>query len=100
MVFNSYQYILFLVVVVCIYWSLRQVRHQNALLLVAGYVFYGSWDWRFLALILFSTLVDYFVGKTLVKLSGRRRFNLLLISLAVNFGILGFFKYFNFFVDS
>jgi len=74
---------------------------QNLLIAVSSYVFYGWWDWRFLLLILFSTLVDYFVGFWMAKAeeSKHRKF-LLYTSLFVNLGLLGFFKYYNFFIDN
>lgn len=100
MAFNSVQYALLLVVVFGIYRKLRR-REQNALLLVASYAFYAAWDWRFLSLLWISTLVDYSVGKRMGKTDrpdSRRR--LLAVSMAVNLGILGFFKYFGFFADS
>lgn len=102
MIFNSIEYALFLPVVFGSYWLLRRhVRWQNALLLVASYVFYGSWDYRFLSLIIISTLVDYEVGRRIHRTDEERaRKRLLILSLAVNLGILGFFKYFNFFIES
>ncbi len=108
MLFNSFEFALFLPVVLAAYWSLRNApRWQNVLLLVASYVFYGYWDWRFLSLIGFSTLVDYTVGIQLHaelqrseghKTRAARRW--LLTSLVCNLGLLGFFKYFNFFSGS
>jgi D-alanyl-lipoteichoic acid acyltransferase DltB (MBOAT superfamily) len=86
--------------VLVLYWSLRHGA-QNALLLVASYLFYGAWDWRFLGLLVVSTVVDYGVGIGLGATTDRRRRRLLLgASLATNLGILGFFKYAGFFVDS
>ncbi len=79
----------------------RSLKLQNVFILVASYVFYGWWDYRFLSLIALSTVVDYFIGDLLSKqdsTSSRKR--LLLASLFVNLGVLGFFKYYNFFVDS
>lgn len=76
-------------------------KAQNRMLLVASYVFYGAWDWRFLSLILLSTLVDYAVGLRMGReVSDTRRKRLLWISLAVNLGMLGVFKYLGFFVES
>jgi len=70
-------------------------------LLAISYLFYGYWDWRFLSLIAFSTIVDYFVGQFLSKAKTKKvKFRWLLISVGVNLGLLGFFKYCNFFVDS
>lgn len=101
MIFNSFQYILFFILVIVVYWSLRRTRWQNAVLLGASYVFYGSWDWRFLSLILISTAIDYTVGLYLSSTQNpvRRRW-LLGISIAGNLGILGLFKYFDFFTRS
>jgi D-alanyl-lipoteichoic acid acyltransferase DltB (MBOAT superfamily) len=100
MLFDSPAYFIFLVIVVCLYWRLTW-RRQNALLLCASYFFYGWWDWRFLLLMICSTLIDFVIGKQLGDLPpGPRRRALLVISLCVNFGILGFFKYCNFFIDS
>ena len=74
---------------------------QNRMLLVASYIFYGAWDWRFLSLIMLSTIIDYFVGLSLAKeTADTKRRRLLLVSLAVNLGMLGIFKYFGFFIDS
>ena len=71
------------------------------LVAIASYVFYGWWDWRFLSLILFSTLVDYSIGLALSKTSEKQKRRLLLwISLGVNLGLLGFFKYYNFFIEN
>jgi len=100
MLFDTPIYFAFLVVIVLIYWRLEW-RRQNALLLVASYFFYGWWDWRFLILILTSTVVDYHCARYIANSPdiGRRR-ALLALSLAVNIGFLGFFKYFNFFIGS
>jgi D-alanyl-lipoteichoic acid acyltransferase DltB (MBOAT superfamily) len=74
---------------------------RNVFLLAASYVFYGFWDWRFLPLIVVSSVTDFFLGSLLGKTDDKPKRKLfLIISLAVNLGILGFFKYFNFFVDS
>ncbi|MCX7021733.1 MAG: MBOAT family protein [bacterium] len=103
MLFNSLQFALFLPAVVVGYWLLRRKppRYQNLLLLAASYLFYAWWDWRFLGLIIIVSLSDYLVGRGLAveERPGRRRL-LLGVSLVVNLGILGFFKYFNFFADS
>lgn len=79
----------------------RNYRSQNRWLLLASYFFYGYWDWRFCSLLLISTLVDFYIGRAIYRATslGRRR-ALLLTSLCTNLGILGFFKYFNFFADS
>jgi alginate O-acetyltransferase complex protein AlgI len=83
-----------------VYWRLRP-RPQIVLLLVASYVFYGAWDYRFLSLLIISTLVDYGAGRGLARTDdpALRRL-LLLLSVGTNLGILGFFKYFDFFIDS
>lgn len=85
------------------YWFVlnRDLKLQNAFVLGASYFFYGWWDYRFLALIAFSTLVDYAIGIAISKSTIKsKRKMLLLVSLVVNLGLLGFFKYFNFFIDS
>jgi len=100
MYFDSTVYIVFLALIVLLYWRLRH-RSQNVMLLVASYFFYGWWDWRFLFLMGASTLVDYFAARGIsASINPIRRRALLFCSLALNFGFLGFFKYFNFFADS
>lgn len=103
MLFNSIDFAIFLPIVFVLYWFLfnKHIRLQNALIVVASYIFYGWWDWRFLSLILFSTLVDYTVGRKLKHEA--KPFNrkiLLWISILVNIGFLGVFKYYNFFLDN
>ncbi len=102
MLFNSFAFAAFLPVAFSLYWLLQgRVRAQNGFLLVASYVFYGWWDWRFLILIAFSSLVDYSVGRGLATVTGVWGRRLLLsTSLTANLGLLGFFKYFNFFAES
>lgn len=100
MLFNSLVFLGFITIVFIVYPRLR-LRGQNIFLLVASYVFYGYWDWRFTFLILSSTIVDFWVGQGIqASISQIRRKLLLLCSMIVNLGILGFFKYFNFFVAS
>ena len=100
MAFNSVQYALLLLVVVVVYRRLSR-RGQNVLLLLASYLFYGFWDWRFLGLLWISTVTDYLVGRRMGNEdSAERRKQLLWVSMAVNLGILGFFKYFGFFTQS
>ncbi|MFN3167567.1 MAG: MBOAT family O-acyltransferase [Phycisphaeraceae bacterium] len=100
MTFNSVTYFVFLGIVLAAYYLLK-LRLQNILLLAASYVFYGWWDYRFLSLLAISTVVDYSMGRVLegqARLGVRR--TALWVSLVTNLGILGFFKYFNFFADS
>ncbi len=103
MLFNSIEFAIFLPIVFFLYWFVtnKNIKAQNSLLLTASYVFYGWWDWRFLSLIVISSFVDYFVGIGLSKTNkDRKRKLLLLTSIFVNLGFLGFFKYFNFFSES
>jgi D-alanyl-lipoteichoic acid acyltransferase DltB (MBOAT superfamily) len=103
MLFNSIDFAIFLPVVFFLYWFVtnKNIRIQNLLLVIASYLFYGWWDWRFLALILFSTIVDYLVGLGLGKEKNQsKRKYLLYISIIVNLGFLGFFKYYNFFLEN
>jgi len=101
MLFNSIDFAVFLPIVFILYWFVanRDLKLQNLLVVVASYVFYGWWDWRFLFLILFSTVVDFRVGLGLeTQDDPKRRKFLLLCSILVNLGLLGFFKYYNFFL--
>lgn len=103
MLFNSIQYALFLPVVFALYWLLARVgrRWQNVFLLVASYYFYGSWDIRFLGLLAFSTLLDYYCGIRIgTQVHQQKRRIWLWISLAVNLGFLAVFKYYDFFTSS
>ena len=98
MAFNSYQFAAFLLLAVVAYWNLcRSLKAKNALLLGLSYFFYCCWDYRFLSLILISTFVDFYAGKKIHQ-TGEKKW--LWFSLITNLGILGFFKYFNFFVGS
>jgi alginate O-acetyltransferase complex protein AlgI len=99
MLFNSFQYWIFFLIVAVLFYSMP-FRIGKVLLLLASYVFYMWWDPRFIVLILTSTVVDYFLGIWLEVTSGRRKKLLLAISLVVNLGILGFFKYYDFFAGS
>ncbi|SNQ43936.1 MBOAT family O-acyltransferase [Cellulophaga lytica] len=103
MLFNSIDFAIFLPIVFFLYWVVvnKNLQLQNFLLLVASYVFYGWWDWRFLSLIAFSTLVDYTLGVLLGKEEKESKRKVYLwTSIIVNLGFLGFFKYYNFFVES
>jgi len=102
MLFNSIAYLVFLPVVFILFWSFRKhLKAQNVLLLIASYVFYAWWDYRFLGLIIASTLVDYGIGLTLAKTEKISQRKLLLsLSLVFNLGLLCVFKYYNFFIES
>ncbi len=103
MLFNSTTFVLFLSVVFLLYWFVfnRSNDLRNGFLIAVSYFFYGWWDWRFLSLIFISSLSDFIIGKQLFKTSAtRQRRSLLILSLVVNLGILGYFKYSNFFMAS
>ena len=118
MLFNSFAFAAFFSVVVAIYFACRRrLAWQNGMLLVASYFFYGWWDWRFLGLIMASTLIDFVCGKVLDRRveidhnseggepapyarTEKTRRAVLLLSVAANLGILGFFKYYDFFAAS
>jgi alginate O-acetyltransferase complex protein AlgI len=102
MLFNSLEYLIFLPVVFIIYWLLKNsYKKQNILLLISSYIFYGWWDYRFLSLIIFSSFLDYFVGQKIEDAIGdKNKKHWLLVSLFSNLGLLGIFKYYNFFADS
>src|SRR5437773_4062401 len=100
MIFNSISFLIFLGFVLVLYYRLGH-RGQNGLLLVASYVFYGWWDYRFVALLLFTTFFDYFCALWIeAEPRPSRRRLLLASSMMVNLGVLGIFKYFNFFAQS
>jgi alginate O-acetyltransferase complex protein AlgI len=100
MLFNSLDFLIFFAFVYAVYLVLPH-RGQNILLLVASYYFYGSWDYRFLSLIALSTTVDHLVATRIYQTDDqRKRRQLLAVSMVVNLGVLGFFKYFNFFIGS
>jgi len=103
MLFNSIEFFVFLLIVLSIYWGVtsKRIKFQNVLVLVASYVFYGWWDYRFLSLIALSTVVDYFIGRSIYVSSNKSiKKRLLWVSALFNIGLLGLFKYYNFFVDS
>jgi alginate O-acetyltransferase complex protein AlgI len=103
MLFNSLNFALFLPIVFTIYWALSKAKltYQNLFLLVCSYFFYACWDWRFLFLLVFSTFLDYFTGIKMhdAKNTGIKKFWFWL-SIIVNLGFLGVFKYYNFFAES
>jgi alginate O-acetyltransferase complex protein AlgI len=102
MVFNTLVFAVFFVIVFSMYWMLRHsLRMQNLLLFVASSFFYGWWDWRFLFLMYFTIVLDFLVGLGLERQTDQRKRRLLLIlSITANLTVLGFFKYFNFFIES
>jgi D-alanyl-lipoteichoic acid acyltransferase DltB (MBOAT superfamily) len=101
MLFNSFVFFVFLAVVLPIFYCLPTKTSKNVFLLIASYVFYGYWDWRFCALLILSTIIDFYIG---LKIHNARTAQLskryFLVSLITNLGILGVFKYFNFFIES
>lgn len=101
MTFTSLTFLIFLPLVFALYWGIPHRRSQNVVVLLASYLFYGWWDYRFCSLMLIASVVDYWVGRALqaTDRQGWRNFWIGL-SLVINLGMLGFFKYYNFFVDS
>lgn len=103
MLFNSVHFALFLPLVFLLYWFVtkRSLKHQNLLLLISSYYFYSVWDWRFMFLLLFSTFLDYYTGQKMSQSSNPLNRKLWLwLSVAINLGFLGVFKYYNFFAES
>lgn len=102
MLFNSSVFAVFLVVIFILYWFvLKTIKQQNICILLASLFFYAWWDWRFVSLIIFSSLLDYFIGLRLQSVTENiKRKTLLIISLAANLGLLFTCKYFIFFVES
>lgn len=103
MIFNSFEFLYFLPIVFALYWFVfgRNGKMQNILLLLASYFFYACWDWRFLFLLMFSTGLDYYTGLKMADAptkSGKRFW--FWLSVLVNLGFLGVFKYYNFFAES
>jgi alginate O-acetyltransferase complex protein AlgI len=103
MFFNSLNFAIFLPIVFVLYWFVtnKSLKLQNILLLVSSYFFYACWDWRFLFLLIFSTLLDYYTGIKMcdAKNPASKKFWFWL-SISVNLGFLGVFKYYNFFAES
>ena len=101
--FNSLEFLVFMPIVFVLYWFVFQKREwQNLLIVTASYVFYGWWDWRFLFLIVFTSICSFYSGALIERFEGskRRQRMVCAINLIVNFLILGVFKYYNFFADS
>ena len=103
MLFNSIEFAVFLLIVFILYWFVFQksLKWQNLFIVITSYIFYGWWDWRFLFLIFFSTVQDYCIAYWIEKENSQKKRKLLLsISIITNLGFLGFFKYYNFFIDN
>ncbi|MEI7597407.1 MAG: MBOAT family O-acyltransferase [Bacteroidota bacterium] len=103
MLFNSINFALFFPIVFILYWFVtnRNLKLQNLLLLVSSYYFYACWDWRFLFLLVFSTLLDYFTGIKMSEASNETKKKFWFwLSISINLGFLGVFKYYNFFAES
>ncbi|MGV3765563.1 MAG: MBOAT family O-acyltransferase [Chitinophagaceae bacterium] len=102
MLFNSFHFAVFLVAVFVLYWFVfKRLRSQNMLLLIASYFFYGCWDYRFLFLLAFSTFLDYYSGLKIYQTENKAQKKVwLILSVGINLAFLGFFKYFNFFIES
>jgi D-alanyl-lipoteichoic acid acyltransferase DltB (MBOAT superfamily) len=103
MLFNSLEFALFLPIVFFLYWFITQknLKLQNALIVLSSYVFYGWWDGRFLLLIVFSTILDFSIGQRLkIEKNNNKRKLFLWLSIFINLGFLGFFKYYNFFLEN
>ena len=103
MLFNSAEFAIFLPIVFILYWFVtnKSRKNQNILLLISSYYFYACWDWRFLFLLLFSTLLDYFTGLKMADAKSQKaKKGWFWLSVVINVGFLGLFKYYNFFVES
>ncbi|MEN4759392.1 MBOAT family O-acyltransferase [Chryseobacterium sp. C39-AII1] len=103
MLFNSIAFLIFLPIVFILYWCVfnKNYKFQNMLLLAASFYFYGCWDWRFLFLLMFSIGLDYFSGIKIENSKTKREATIwLVISIGINLGFLGFFKYYNFFIEN
>jgi D-alanyl-lipoteichoic acid acyltransferase DltB (MBOAT superfamily) len=100
MLFTSNAFLVFLPVVFCLYWFVfnRSINHQNVLILLSSYIFYGWWNWKFVGLLLLSTLIDYFFGYWVHRNSRAKRKLFLVLSILNNLLVLCIFKYYNFFV--
>lgn len=103
MLFNSIEFTIFLPIVLVLYWFVFQknLKLQNLFIMITSYIFYGWWDWRFLFLIIFSSLQDYFLARLLInEKNEKKRKWVLATSIITNLGILGIFKYYNFFINN
>src|SRR5437763_9537015 len=101
MLFNSFEFLIFLPIVFCLYWFVynKTFRWQNLLLLAASYFFYGWWSWKFMLLLALSTLLDFSYGFSVASPNRKKAKLFLWLSIINNLGILGIFKYFNFFSE-
>src|SRR5579872_4235407 len=99
MLFNSYEFFIFLPIVFTLYWFVfnKELKQQNILLLAASYFFYGWWSWKFLLLLALSTLLDYCYGFGVASENKKKSKLFLWLSVINNLGILGTFKYYDFF---
>src|SRR6267143_2344691 len=101
MLFVEFRFFWFFIVVLSVYWSLRENRSRKSWLLLCSYVFYAAWNWKFLFLLMGSSALDYFVGRMLARTENpRARRGWLMLRLGANLGPLAIFKYFNFFITS
>jgi D-alanyl-lipoteichoic acid acyltransferase DltB (MBOAT superfamily) len=103
MLFNTISFALFLPIVFIFYWFVanKNLKLQNILLLLSSYFFYACWDWRFLFLLIFSTLLDYYTGLKMCDSQNKTQKKFwFILSVSINLGFLGIFKYYNFFIDS
>ena len=103
MFFNSLHFAVFLPIIFILYWFVfnKNKSWQNSLLIIASYYFYACWDWRFLFLLVFSTLLDYFSGIQIEKSKSVKESKFWFwLSIIINLGFLGIFKYYNFFATS
>src|SRR5437773_12265211 len=101
MSFVEFRFLWFFLIVFGVYWSMRENAARKIWLLICSYAFYAAWNWKFTFLLLGSTTIDYIVGRMMARAQnpGKRR-AWLIASLCANIGVLGFFKYFNFFITS
>jgi len=103
MFFNSINFAIFLPIVFVLYWFVtnKSLKLQNILLLFSSYFFYACWDWRFLFLLMFSTLLDYYTGLKMAETDNKKAKKAWFwLSICINLGFLGVFKYYNFFAES
>lgn len=103
MLFNSFEFLFFLPIVFMLYWFVFKPRRwQNLLVVIASYIFYGWWDWRFMFLIAFTSICSFVSGLLIERFEGRRNWQKTVsaTNIIINLGILGVFKYYNFFIEN